>query len=106
MKASFPIVLILTVMILRAFVSQSFMTYLPVMVARLGYSLVSIGVLVSLFTIAGTLSGLLAGAVFFGMLGYYTITSASRTDPPGWITAVIPALSAISTQSGNGKIYE
>ncbi|MDH3828402.1 MAG: MFS transporter [Desulfobacterales bacterium] len=56
-----PIVLILTVMILRAFVSQSFMTYLPVRVARLGYSLVSIGVLVSLFTVAGALSGLLAG---------------------------------------------
>ena len=56
-----PIVLILTVMILRAFVSQSFMTYLPVMVARLGYSLVSIGALVSLFTVAGALSGLLAG---------------------------------------------
>ena len=56
-----PIVLILTVMILRAFVSQSFMTYLPVMVSRLGYSLVSIGVLVSLFTVAGALSGLLAG---------------------------------------------
>ena len=56
-----PIVLILLVMILRAFVSQSFMTYLPVRVARLGYSLVSIGSLVSLFTIAGALSGLLAG---------------------------------------------
>jgi FSR family fosmidomycin resistance protein-like MFS transporter len=56
-----PIVLILTVMILRAFVSQSFMTYLPVMVARQGYSLVSIGALVSLFTVAGALSGLLAG---------------------------------------------
>ncbi len=27
----------------------------------------------------------------------------SLIDPPGWITAVIPALSAISTQSGNGK---
>ena len=56
-----PIVLILTVMILRAFVSQSFMTYLPVMVSRQGYSLVSIGILVSLFTVAGALSGLLAG---------------------------------------------
>ena len=55
------IVLIVVVMILRAFVSQSFMTYLPVMVARLGYSLVSIGALVSLFTVAGALSGLLAG---------------------------------------------
>ena len=56
-----PIILILTVMILRAFVSHSFMTYMPVMVARLGYSLVSIGALVSLFTVAGALSGLLAG---------------------------------------------
>jgi FSR family fosmidomycin resistance protein-like MFS transporter len=55
------IVLILAIMILRAFVSQSFMTYLPVMVARLGYSLVAIGALVSLFTVAGALSGLLAG---------------------------------------------
>ncbi len=57
----FPIVMILTVMILRAFVSQSFMTYLPVMIARQGYSLISIGALVSLFTLAGALSGLIAG---------------------------------------------
>src|SRR5690606_36851573 len=28
---------------------------------------------------------------------------SSLMDPPGWITAEIPALSAISTQSGNGK---
>ena len=55
------IVLIVVGMILRAFVSQSFMTYLPVMVARRGYSLLSIGALVSLFTVAGALSGLLAG---------------------------------------------
>ena len=57
----FPIVMILSVMILRAFVSQSFMTYLPVMIARQGYSLISIGALVSLFTLAGALSGLIAG---------------------------------------------
>ena len=56
-----PIVLICLVMILRAFVGQSFMTFLPVMVARQGYSLVSIGALVSLFSVAGALSGLLAG---------------------------------------------
>src|SRR6267142_356122 len=31
------------------------------------------------------------------------ITSASRTEPPGWITAVAPALAASSTPSGNGK---
>ena len=56
-----PIVLIWLVMTLRAFVGQSFMTFLPVMVARQGYSLVAIGALVSLFTIAGAPSGLLAG---------------------------------------------
>ena len=56
-----PIVLILLVMTLRAFVSQSFMTFLPVMVARQGYSLVAIGALVSLFIVAGAPSGLLAG---------------------------------------------
>jgi len=56
-----PIVLISLVMTLRAYVSQSFMTFLPVMVARQGYSLVSIGALVSLFTVAGAPSGLLAG---------------------------------------------
>ena len=56
-----PIVLIWMVMTLRAYVSQSFMTFLPVMVARQGYSLISIGALVSLFVVAGALSGLLAG---------------------------------------------
>jgi FSR family fosmidomycin resistance protein-like MFS transporter len=56
-----PIVLILMVMTLRAYVSQSFMTFFPVMVARQGYSLVSIGALVSLFIVAGALSGLWAG---------------------------------------------
>src|SRR6185503_2531583 len=31
------------------------------------------------------------------------IDSSSRTDPPGWAIAVMPALAAISTESGNGK---
>jgi FSR family fosmidomycin resistance protein-like MFS transporter len=56
-----PIVLIWLAMTLRAYVSQSFITYLPIMVARQGYSLLSIGTLVSLFSIAGALSGVLAG---------------------------------------------
>jgi FSR family fosmidomycin resistance protein-like MFS transporter len=37
------------------------MTFFPVMAARQGYSLVSIGALVSLFSVAGASSGLLAG---------------------------------------------
>jgi FSR family fosmidomycin resistance protein-like MFS transporter len=55
------IILVLTIMILRAFVSQSFMTYLPIMIARQGYSLISVGALVSMFTLAGAISGLIAG---------------------------------------------
>ena len=31
------------------------------------------------------------------------ITSASRTDPPGWITAVAPASTAASSPSAKGK---
>jgi len=58
-----PLVLILVVMALRAFVAQSFMTFLPVMVARQGYSLVAIGALVSLFSVAGATSGILAGHI-------------------------------------------
>src|SRR5262250_388314 len=30
-------------------------------------------------------------------------SSASRTEPPGWIKALAPALAASSTPSGNGK---
>ena len=56
-----PIILILLVMALRAFAGQSFQTFFPVMAARQGYSLVAIGALVSLFAVAGTPSGLLAG---------------------------------------------
>lgn len=33
----------------------------------------------------------------------YSTLSLSRMEPPGWMTALMPALSAISTQSENGK---
>ncbi len=56
-----PIVLIWIVAVLRTFVAQSFMTFIPVLYAKEGYSLVSIGTMVSLFTVAGAISGLLAG---------------------------------------------
>ena len=55
------IVLIWLVMVLRSFAGQSFMTFIPVLYANEGHSLVSIGSIVSLFTVAGALSGLLAG---------------------------------------------
>jgi FSR family fosmidomycin resistance protein-like MFS transporter len=58
-----PIALIWLVMVLRAIVGQSFMTFMPVLFVQEGYSLLSAGTLFSLFTVAGTLSGLMAGAV-------------------------------------------
>jgi len=32
-----------------------------------------------------------------------SITSASRTEPPGWMAAVAPASAAAMSPSGNGK---
>jgi FSR family fosmidomycin resistance protein-like MFS transporter len=55
------IILIWVVMVLRAFTSQSFLTFIPVLYAQKGYSLVTIGAVLSLFTVAGAISGLLAG---------------------------------------------
>jgi MFS transporter, FSR family, fosmidomycin resistance protein len=55
------IVLIWLVMVLRAIVGQSFLTFMPVFYVQHGYSLVSAGVIFSLFTVAGTFSGLLCG---------------------------------------------
>ena len=56
-----PIALLWVIMVLRAFVGQSFMTFIPVLYAREHYSLVSIGTMISLFTVGGAISGLLAG---------------------------------------------
>jgi len=56
-----PIVLIWLVMVLRAVVGQSFLTFMPVFYVQKGYSLVAAGVMFSLFTIAGTLSGIVSG---------------------------------------------
>ena len=55
------IILIWVIMVLRSFVTQSFSTFIPVLYAKEGYSLVSIGSIVSILTMAGAISGLLAG---------------------------------------------
>lgn len=51
------------VMVIRAFISQTFMTFFPLLYARQGQSLVAIGWVVSLYTLAGALSGLIAGSL-------------------------------------------
>jgi len=56
-----PIFLIWVVMFLRAFVDHSFRTFIPVLYAQEGYSLIAVGAVISLFTVAGVVSGLVAG---------------------------------------------
>ena len=47
--------------LLRTFVGQSFFTFLPLFYAGQGRSLVSIGVIISIWNVAGALSGVAAG---------------------------------------------
>jgi FSR family fosmidomycin resistance protein-like MFS transporter len=49
------------VMVLRAMIGQSFLTFMPVLYVREGFSVFSAGAIFSLFTVAGTISGLIAG---------------------------------------------
>jgi MFS transporter, FSR family, fosmidomycin resistance protein len=56
-----PIFILWAVMVLRAFAGQTFMTFIPIYYAAQGFSLLSIGTVVALFSVAGAFSGLLAG---------------------------------------------
>jgi FSR family fosmidomycin resistance protein-like MFS transporter len=56
-----PIFIIWSIMVLRSFVGQVFMTFLPIYYSHEGFSLLSLGAIVSLFTVAGALSGVAAG---------------------------------------------
>jgi FSR family fosmidomycin resistance protein-like MFS transporter len=56
-----PIFILWAVMVLRSFVGQVYMTFLPIYYAHEGFSLLSIGTIVSIFTVAGALSGVAAG---------------------------------------------
>ncbi len=58
-----PIALIWLVMVLRALTGQSFLTFMPLLFVQEGYSLVAAGSMFALFTVAGTLSGILAGII-------------------------------------------
>jgi FSR family fosmidomycin resistance protein-like MFS transporter len=56
-----PILLIWITMVLRAITGQTFMTFMPIYLTNKGHDLVSVGLIFSIFIIAGTFSGLLAG---------------------------------------------
>jgi MFS family permease len=53
-------------------VGQSFLTFMPVFYVQKGYSLVAAGVMFSLFTIAGTVSGIVSGYLS-DRIGYKSI---------------------------------
>jgi MFS transporter, FSR family, fosmidomycin resistance protein len=57
------VALIWLVMLLRAIVGQSFLTFMPVLYVQEGFSVVSAGAIYSLFTVSGTISGLLSGHI-------------------------------------------
>ncbi len=56
-----PIFLIWITMVLRAVTGQTFMTFMPIYLNNKGHDLVSVGLIFSIFIMAGTFSGLLAG---------------------------------------------
>ncbi len=56
-----PILLIWIVMVLRSLVGQSLMTFMPVLWVQKGHTILSAGVLFSIFTISGTVAGILCG---------------------------------------------
>jgi len=56
-----PILLIWIVMVMRSVVGQSLMTFMPVIWVQKGHSIVSAGVLFSIFTLSGTAAGILCG---------------------------------------------
>ncbi len=56
-----PILLIWIVMVLRALVGQSLMTFMPVLWVQKGHTIISAGVLFSIFTFSGTVAGVLCG---------------------------------------------
>lgn len=57
------VALIWLVMFLRAVVGQSFLTFMPVLYVRAGFSVVSAGAVYAIFLVSGTVSGLLSGYI-------------------------------------------
>ena len=56
-----PILLIWIAMVVRALVGQSLMTFMPVLWVQKGHTIISAGILFSIFTISGTMAGILCG---------------------------------------------
>jgi FSR family fosmidomycin resistance protein-like MFS transporter len=86
-----PIFLIWAIMVLRSFVGQTFITFLPIYYAGEGFSLLSIGTVVAIFSVAGAISGLLAGHLS-DRLGYKPLFlfSHALATPSLYLLLVLP----------------
>jgi MFS transporter, FSR family, fosmidomycin resistance protein len=86
-----PIALIWAIMVLRSFVGQVFLTFLPIYYSREGFSLLSIGTIVSIFTVAGALSGVAAGHFSdrFGFKPLFFVTHGLAT-PSLYLILLLP----------------
>ncbi|RLC07055.1 MAG: MFS transporter [Deltaproteobacteria bacterium] len=56
-----PLLLIWITMVMRSVVGQSLMTFMPVLWVQKGHTIVSAGILFSIFTLSGTAAGVLCG---------------------------------------------
>lgn len=56
-----PVALICSIAVSRAFVEQSILTFIPMLASTEGHSLVSVGSIVSLFTVGGSASAIICG---------------------------------------------
>ncbi len=85
------IILIWVIGVLRTFVGQSFLTFVPVLFSREGYSLVSVGLMVSLYNVAGAISGLFAGFLA-DRIGYKPVfyLSFCLSAPTLYLLLVVP----------------
>ena len=97
-----PIVLIWALAFTRALLEQVTLTFIPMLLAAEGYSLVSIGTVISLFTVGGSISSLVCGHLVdrFGFRPIYFFSFA--LSPPflyffihssGWLVYAFSFLS-------------
>jgi FSR family fosmidomycin resistance protein-like MFS transporter len=56
-----PVVLIWSIAVSRAFVEQAILTFIPMLASTEGHSLMSVGSIVSLFTVGGSVSAIICG---------------------------------------------
>src|SRR5210317_838588 len=67
-----PVVTIWAIAFCRAFVEQTLLTFIPVLTASEGHSLVSVGSILSLFTVGGSVSAIVSGHLV-DRIGYKSV---------------------------------